>query len=200
MATRFRGYLPIVIDIETAGFDHQTNAVLEIAAVIIKMDDAGFISPAETIACNVLPFEGAILDPKALAFNGILEPTSALRQAKTEIEALREIFAPIRQAMKTSNCKRAILTGHNAAFDLNFLKAAIKRSKIKRDPFHPFSTFDTVTLAGLAYQQTVLAHAIAAADIEWDASKAHTAVYDAEKTAELFCKIVNQWQIQIGLD
>ena len=194
MKRRFRGYLPVVIDIETAGFDAEKNAVLEIAAVILKINDAGFISPAETIAYNVLPFAGAVLDPKALAFNGILEPESALRKAETETNALMALFRPIRAALKASDCKKAILTGHNAAFDLSFLKAAIRRCKIKRDPFHSFSTFDTVTLSGLAYQQTVLARAIAVADIEWDSSQAHTAVYDAEKTAELFCKIINQWQ------
>ncbi|MHB1799788.1 MAG: ribonuclease T, partial [Vulcanimicrobiaceae bacterium] len=64
----------------------------------------------------------------------------------------------------------------------------------KRSPFHPFSCFDTVSLAGLAYGQTVLARALQAAGIEWDAAQAHSAVYDAERTAELFCTIVNRWQ------
>jgi ribonuclease T len=194
IAKRFRGFLPVIVDIETSGFDGQKNALLEIAAVTIRMDDQGCVHPHETIATNIYPFEGAILEPAALEFNGIIDPKSPLRNALEEREALQYLFAPIRRAIKKSACKRAILTAHNAGFDMAFLTAAIARSQIKRNPFHPFSTFDTVSFAGLAYGQTVLAKAIRAADIEWDANLAHSAIYDAEKTAELFCKIVNQWQ------
>ncbi len=193
MAKRFRGYLPVVVDVETGGFDAKTDALLEIAAVTIRMDDAGLLHPAETHACHVEPFPGANLDPKALAFNGI-DPEHPFRLALPEKEALQKIFKPVSHAIKESNCTRAILVGHNAFFDLGFLNAAVERTNIKRNPFHPFSTLDTVSLAALAYGQTVLSKAIQAADIEWDNSEAHSAIYDTEKTAELFCAIVNQWQ------
>ena len=85
--------------------------------------------------------------------------------------------------------------GHNAHFDLNFLNAAVARVQHKRNPFHPFSTFDTVTLAGMAYGQTVLSRAMQAAGLAWDGASAHSAVYDAERTAELFCTILNRWQV-----
>jgi len=192
IAQRFRGFLPIVVDVETAGFDAQNDALLEVAAVILRMDESGRISPGESINRHLEPFPGANLDPKALAFNGI-DPDHPFRDAKPEDQALREIFAPIRHAVKASQCKRAILVGHNAFFDLNFLNTAAARAGIKRNPFHPFSTFDTVSLAGLAYGQTVLARAVIAADIEWNPDEAHAALYDAEKTAELFCAIVNRW-------
>jgi ribonuclease T len=192
IAQRFRGFLPIVVDVETAGFDAQNDALLEVAAVILRMDESGQISPGESINRHLEPFPGANLDPKALAFNGI-DPDHPFRDAKPEDQALREIFAPIRHAVKASQCKRAILVGHNAFFDLNFLNTAAARAGIKRNPFHPFSTFDTVSLAGLAYGQTVLARAVIAADIEWNPDEAHAALYDAEKTAELFCAIVNRW-------
>ena len=52
---------------------------------------------------------------------------------------------------------------------------------------------DTVTLAGMAYGQTVLSRAVQAAGIEWNGDEAHSAVYDTQKTAELFCKILNRW-------
>ena len=194
IAKRFRGFLPVVVDVETGGFDAKTDALLEIAAVTIRMEPNGTIHPYESIACHVEPFTGANLDPKALAFNGI-DPDHPFRDAVPEKEALQSVFKPIRQAVKQSECKRAILVGHNAFFDLGFVNAAAERAKIKRNPFHPFSTFDTVSLAGLAYGETVLAKAAIAANIEWDNNEAHSAVYDTMKTAELFCHIVNQWKI-----
>ncbi len=192
MAERFRGYLPVVVDVETGGFCAATDALLEIAAVTLRVDDAGRIQPAESFSEHVLPFEGANLDPKALAFTGI-DPYHPLRMAKAEKEALVSLFAPIRAAVKASGCKRAILVGHNAFFDLGFVNAAVERCNYKRSPFHPFSTFDTVTLAGMAFGQTVLARSIMAAGIEWDPAQAHGALYDAQKTAQLFCHILNQW-------
>jgi ribonuclease T len=193
MAGRFRGYLPVVVDVETGGFDAGKDALLEIAAVIIRIDENGLLQPAESHACHVEPFAGANIDPKALAFNGI-DPHHPFRMALTEIEALKKISQPVRRAMKESGCTRAILVGHNAFFDLGFLNAAVERSGYKRNPFHPFSTFDTVSLAGLAYGQTVLSRSVQAAGLEWDNSEAHSAIYDAEKTAELFCTIINSWQ------
>ena len=193
MSNRFRGYLPVVIDVETAGFDAKKDALLEVAAVLIEMDSDGKLKRGKTIQVNVEPFLGANLNPEALAFNGI-NPHHPFRMAKPEDEALKIIFQPVRQALKESQCKRAILVGHNAAFDLNFMNAAVDRAGIKRNPFHPFSTFDTVSLCGLAYGQTVLAKSAKAAGMEWSTSEAHSAAYDAEQTATLFCKIVNLWQ------
>ncbi|MEW7995028.1 MAG: ribonuclease T [gamma proteobacterium symbiont of Clathrolucina costata] len=193
MAQRFRGYLPVVVDVETGGFDSTNDALLEIAATTIAMDQLGMLYPAETHAYHLIPFEGANIDPKALEFTGI-DPQHPFRDALPEKEALRFIFAPIRKAVKASGCKRAILVGHNAFFDLGFLNAAVERSGIKRNPFHPFSTFDTVTLAGAAYGQTVLAKAAKAAGLDWDSSEAHSAIYDTQQTAKLFCGIINRWQ------
>lgn len=195
---RFRGYLPVVVDVETAGFDARRDALLEIAAVILRMDDEGTIRPGRTVSCHVEPFPGANLDPKALAFNGI-DPHHPFREALAERAALDHLFKPIREAVKASACKRAILVGHNAFFDLGFINAAVERTGYKRNPFHPFSTFDTVTLAGMAFGQTVLARAVIAAGLSWDASQAHSAIYDTEKTAELFCHVVNHWQQATGV-
>ena len=200
MATRFRGYLPVVVDVETAGFNAKTDALLEVAAVLVRMDKDGFLKMDRTIQCHIEPFPGANLEPEALAFNGI-DPHHPFRMAKTEHDGLTEIFRPIRQAVKEAGCNRAILVGHNAFFDLGFINAAVERTGIKRNPFHPFSTFDTVTLGALAYGQTVLARAGKAHGIVWDNEEAHSADYDAEKTAELFCGIINQWRkFQLGID
>lgn len=193
MAERFRGFLPVVVDVETAGFNPDTDALLEIAAVTLRIDLNGNLQPQETHSAHVKPFPGANLDASALAFTGI-DPHHPLRIAVDEAEALRKIFEPVRKAVKESGCTRAILVGHNPAFDLSFVKAAVDRARVKRNPFHQFSTFDTATLGGLAYGQTVLARAMKAANIEWDDSQAHSAVYDTEKTAELFCAIVNRWK------
>ena len=192
MAQRFRGFLPVVIDVETGGFNARTDALLEIAAVIVTMDEDGRLMAKETISYHVKPFEGANIDPAALEFTGI-DPYHPLRLAISEKEALENIFKGIRKALKEQGCRRAILVGHNASFDHGFVTAACERCDIKRNPLHPFSTFDTATLAGLAYGQTVLAKACEAAKVNFDASEAHSARYDTEKTAELFCKIVNRW-------
>ena len=192
LGNRFRGYLPVIIDIETAGFKAKKNPLLEIAAIIVEIDDNGKLQTTETHACNIIPFSGSELDQAALKFTGI-DPYHPFRMAIEEKEALNKIFKPIKAAVKRNECTRAILVGHNPAFDLNFLNAAIERTKIKRSPFHPFSSFDTATLGGLVYGQTVLAKIAKAAGLEWDSEKAHSAIYDAEQTAILFCKIVNKW-------
>jgi ribonuclease T len=192
ISRRFRGFLPVVVDVETAGFDCESHALLEIAAVPIKMNGSGKVEPGETLSCHVQPFEGAQLDPKALEFTGI-DPYHPFRLAKPEAEALELIFEPIFELIRLQRCTRAILVGHNPFFDLGFIKAAARRQKFRKIPFHQFSTFDTATLGGLAYGQTVLARAAQAAGIKWDNDEAHSAVYDAERTAELFCEIVNRW-------
>ena len=199
MASRFRGYLPVVIDVETAGFNPKKNALLEIAAVLLEMDHQGFIKPGETIACHILPFKGAELDQSALDFTGI-DPYHPFRMAIEEKQALPKIFKPIREAIKQNGCTRAILVGHNPSFDLSFINEAARRSGIKRNPFHSFSTFDTATLGGLAYGQTVLARAVKAAGFEWDSERAHSAIYDTQRTADLFCNIVNRWSTLTELE
>ncbi|GAL09509.1 ribonuclease T [Vibrio astriarenae] len=156
---RFRGYFPVVIDVETAGFNSETDALLEICAVTLKMDDEGNLHPASTIHFHVEPFEGANLEKEALEFNGIRDPFSPLRGAVSEMEALKEIYKLVRKEQKAADCSRAIMVAHNANFDHSFVMAASERCKLKRVPFHPFATFDTATLSGLAYGQTVLAKA-----------------------------------------
>jgi ribonuclease T len=194
---RFRGFLPVVIDVETGGFNARTDALLEIAAVLVDMDDKGFLSPGESFHFHVEPFRGANLEKAALDFTGI-DPDNPLRGAVDEGIALRDIFEGVRHAMKDYDCTRAVLVGHNAFFDQEFLKAAVGRANIKRDPFHPFSCFDTATLSGLAFGQTVLAKACEMAGIPFDQREAHSALYDARRTAELFCTIVNRFRMLGG--
>ncbi len=193
IAERFRGFLPVVVDVETGGFNCRTDALLEIAAVLLQVDHAGALVQKETYRYHVLPFENANIESAALEVNGI-DPHHPLRPAIPERDALQRIFREVRAELRTTGCRRAILVGHNAQFDLGFLNEAVERSGIKRNPFHPFSIFDTATLAGVAYGQTVLARAVAAAGIPWDAGEAHSAAYDAERTADLFCGIVNQFR------
>ncbi|MFK8051988.1 MAG: ribonuclease T [Woeseiaceae bacterium] len=189
---RFRGFLPVVVDVETGGFNAATDALLEIAAVTIQANDSGRFSREETVRFHVKPFEGANMEPASLAVNGI-DPDHPLRPAIDERDALQRVFKEVRAAVREHECTRAVLVGHNAFFDLNFLNAAIARCNIKRSPFHPFSCFDTATLGGVALGQTVLSRAVRRAGIDWDESQAHSAAYDAEKTADLFCEIVNRF-------
>jgi len=193
IVNRFRGFQPVVVDVETGGFNAPTDALLELAMSVIEMDADGWLSPGEIMMQHIKPFEGANIEEAALEFNGI-RPHHPLRPAVSEREALKQLFGPIRQSLRETGCKRAVLVGHNAHFDLGFLNAAIDRTAYKRNPFHPFSCFDTATLGGLAYGQTVLARAVAAAGLDWDKSQAHSAAYDTERTAALFCNIVNRWR------
>ena len=193
ISKRFRGFLPVAVDVETGGFNAETDALLELAACIVEMDDDGWLHPGEIISRHVEPFPGANLDPKALEFNGI-RPDHPLRPAVEESRALKDVFGPVRKAVKATGCQRAVLVGHNPAFDLSFINAAVGRTGYKRNPFHPFSAFDTATLGGLAYGQTVLARAATAAGLDWDKDSAHSAKYDTLRTAELFCRIVNRWK------
>ena len=191
IAQRFRGFLPVVVDVETGGFVSATDALVEIAAVTIRLDDDGHVRPGETIRYHVKPFPGARLDPASLEVTGI-DPFHPLRPALEESDAVRRVFKDVRKEVKAQKCNRAILVGHNAFFDLQFLNAVVERTNIKRNPFHPFSSFDTVTLGGLAVGQTVLGKAVVAAGFDWDENQAHSAAYDAEMTALLFCEIVNR--------
>ena len=193
MADRFRGFLPVIIDVETGGFDWERHALLEIAAVVVRMDDEGFVHPDPVVSTHVEPFPGSELDPRSMEITGI-DPGHPFRAALPERAALDHIFKPVREAVRDAGCQRAILVGHNAAFDIGVLNAAIRRTAHKRSPFHPFSCFDTVTLGGLAYGQTVLSRAVEASGRSWDSREAHAAVYDAERTAELFCGVVNRWK------
>tara|TARA_E500000178_G_scaffold113127_1_gene113051 strand:- start:2152 stop:2799 length:648 start_codon:yes stop_codon:yes gene_type:complete len=193
LADRFRTYLPVVIDIETGGFNSATDAILEISAVILEMDQEESLVIKQTFFNRIIPFDGANIEEAALKFTGI-DPYHPLRIARSEKVVFQTMFKLVREAMKSNGCKRAILVGQNSHFDHGFLNAASERNNLKRNPFHPFSSFDTATLSGLAYGQTVLARACEVADIEFDNNEAHSARYDAEKTAELFCKIVNKWK------
>lgn len=189
---RFRGFLPVVVDVETGGFNADKDALLEIAAVLLDYSSENGWHRTETVAHHVEPFAGANLDEAALKFNKI-DPYHPFRLAVSEEKALDAVFQAVRAAVREHQCTRAILVGHNPAFDLAFVKSAAARCKIKKNPFHQFSTFDTAALAGVALGQTVLQRAVKAADIPWDSTAAHSAIYDAEKTAELFCYIVNRW-------
>jgi ribonuclease T len=193
IAKRFRGFLPVVVDVETGGFNSATDALLEIAAVMLKFNPDGDLVLGESYRYLVKPFPGARLDPASLEITGI-DPFHPLRPAIDEGEALRRLFHDVRKEVKEQSCNRAILVGHNSFFDVQFLNAAVERTKIKRNPFHPFSSFDTATLGGVAFGQTVLGRAVTAAGFPWEDDRAHAALYDAEMTARLFCAVVNRFR------
>lgn len=193
LSQRFRGFLPIVIDVETGGVNPAKDALLEIAAISITMDDQGLIHPDQAYHYHVLPFEGANLDPGALAFNKI-DPYHPFRFAIPEAQALRELFSATSKECKQKSCSRAVLVGHNAWFDQQFINAAVERCQLGYNPYHRFTSFDTATLSALVYGQTVLSRALELAKIPFNTDEAHSALYDAKHTAELFCVIVNHWK------
>lgn len=198
ISQRFRGFLPVVVDVETGGFDKDKDALLEVAAVLLNFDEVGKLIPVETLHYHVKPFAGSNIEPASLKLTGI-DPFHPLRPALEEAEVAKRLFGRIREYQKMQGCSRTILVGHNAPFDLGFIKALSSRTQYDRDPFHPFSCLDTVSLGALAYGQTVLARIASAAEIEYDTKQAHGARYDTELTAKIFCKIVNLWSEKIGV-
>ena len=82
-------------------------------------------------------------------------------------------------------------------FDHGFVFAACDRNNIKRN-LSPLLHFDTATLAGLAYGQTVLAKACRRPELNFDKPEAHSALYDAQKTAELLHDCQLKWQAMGG--
>src|SRR3546814_15283297 len=92
MAERFRGYLPVVVDVETGGFDWNRHALLEIAAVPIELDDAGRFVPGEVASAHLEPAPGTSIDPKSLEVTGIILD-HPFRMAKPEKAALDHVFA-----------------------------------------------------------------------------------------------------------
>jgi ribonuclease T len=193
IASRFRGFLPVVVDVETSGLNPATDALLEIAVVPLTLDEKGIMQLTKTHAYHVEPFIGAHFDPEALAVTGI-DPTHPLRSAIPEQQALHLIFREIEQLLAQTGCQRAVWVGHNIWFDLAFIQAAAQRCHFRKVPYHSFTTFDTATLAAVALGETVLAKALRCANIPFDVSQAHSAVYDAEQTAKLFCHIVNHFR------
>ncbi|QJC32795.1 ribonuclease T [Enterobacteriaceae endosymbiont of Donacia semicuprea] len=196
LSSRFRGFYPVVIDIETSGFNSKYNAILEISLITLKMNN-GWLEKNEMLHFHILPFNGSHISKDALAFNGININTS-LRGAITENKALKIIFSKISQDIKKNRCKKAVIVAHNASFDHSFIMEAIKRTKMENyNPFHSFVTFDTASMSGLILGQTVLAKSCHAMGISFDNNQAHSALYDTNRTAELFCKLVNKWK-EIG--
>ncbi|WP_343192314.1 ribonuclease T [Buchnera aphidicola (Formosaphis micheliae)] len=193
LKNRFRGFYPVVIDVETAGFNAQTDALLEIGVTTLNMDEKGWLKKESSLHFHIIPFHGSTIQPEAIAFNRI-DPFNPLRGAISEQEALFFIFEKIKKSMQNNNCSKSIIVAHNATFDHNFIMAAIKRTGIQNNPFHPFATFDTAALSGLVVGQTVLAKACKAAGLFFDNKQAHSALYDTQKTAELFCELVNRWK------
>lgn len=192
---RFNNQLPVVVDIETSGVNPLKDAILEMAAMIIQTDEQGYLVPGELFNCHVMPFEGAHLDPAALAINRI-DPYHPFRFAIDEKKALTDLFDFVAKGVAQAGCHRALLVGHNAHFDLSFIQATMKRCKFKRSPFHAFTCFDTATLSGVIFGKTVLAKALHQAKIPYDKNEAHSAIYDTKRTAELFCYLANRIKLQ----
>ena len=191
LKNRFRKYLPVVVDIETGGFDPDINAILEIAITLIE-EEKGLLVPGETYRHHINPYEGSIVEKESLEFTKI-KLDHPLRNAIEENEALNDLFKIINKAKNKYECSRAILVGHNAHFDKSFLDASVIRNKIKKTPFHKFSVIDTVSLGVLATGQTVLARICDELSIDYDNDEAHSAAYDTKVTAEVFCSIINKF-------
>ena len=196
MKERFRKYLPVVVDLETGGFNPLNNAILEIAITLVEEED-DLLFVGETFRFHIEPYEGLLVEQESLEFTKI-NLDHPLRNAVTEDFALKALFKIINKARDKYECSRAILVGHNAHFDSSFMNAAVERNKIKRSPFHPFSVLDTVTLGALVTNQTVLARICESLEVDYDSKEAHSAAYDSDVTAKVFCKIINEFNQKVS--
>ena len=185
----FAGFLPVVVDVETAGVNASTDALLEVAACVLVVDD-GRLVPGPIWHEHIQPFEGAHLDQGALLINRII-PDHPLRFAKTECDALSSLHEFVEKHRVEQSCHRAILVGHNAHFDLDFINAVCKRLGIC-SPFHRFRVLDTVTLSMVQLGVSVLAKALIRTKLGYDAEEAHGALYDTIQTAKLFCHLYHE--------
>ncbi|SVB78166.1 uncharacterized protein METZ01_LOCUS231020 [marine metagenome] len=188
---RFRKFLPVVVDLETGGFNSKKNAILEIAIQLIDFKNDKLIL-GDSLRYHIQPSSDLLVEQESLDFLK-LDLNNPLRMPVNEGFALKELFKFINKQKKKYECTRAILVGHNAFFDHRFLFEACKRNNIKKSPFHPFSLIDTVSLGVLATRQTVLARICKELNIPYDDNEAHSATYDANVTAQVFCKIFNQY-------
>jgi ribonuclease T len=190
LKNRFRKYLPVIVDLETGGFNPEVNPILEIALQFVDLEENGFVL-GESVRYHLAPADGLILNKEALEFTKI-ELNHPLRNAVTTEEALKSICKIVNKKRSENECSRAILVGHNAHFDLSFLQTNLNRYQIKNSPFHPFSVFDTVSLGAAFTGQTVLARIAKELNINYDNDLAHSASYDAEITAKIFCILMNR--------
>ena len=90
LSERFRGYLPVVLDLETGGFDHQVNPILELACCFVQMqDDRLSIKGQES--WNVQPVDGMVVEPASLKVTGI-DLDDPHRDAMDEASVLKDFF------------------------------------------------------------------------------------------------------------
>ena len=187
----------MVVDLETGGLDPNKNPILELACSFLNYENEKLV-PHKSFSWDIKPQPNLEIDPSSQLLTGI-DPLLDIENRTDEKAAINSFFKEVRRETKTNECTRAVLVAHNSVFDNSFLNAAIQRHRIKRSPFHPFTTFDTATLGGVAFGHTDLREACQRADIAYDKKSAHCASYDCEVTAFLFCKIVNLWySAQIG--
>ena len=189
LSKRFRGFLPIVVDIETAGFDPNKNAILEIAVIFMDYADTVLVT-TDTFHEHIIPEPGLILDPEALEFTKII-PDHPFRFAVSEKAMLASLRDKIQQQCALTGCSRAVLVGHNGQFDLSFIQAALIRQEMSM-LLHRFLVFDTATLSAAFLGETVLARAVRRSGKPFDEKEAHGALYDATVTAELFAHLINR--------
>jgi ribonuclease T len=169
ISDRFRGYLPVVVDLETGGFSKDDNPILEVACSFVTMRDDQ-LCLKDSASWSLEPYEGSTIEPASLKVTGI-DLDDPNRNAIDERDALVEFFKTVRDEMKFAGCHRAIMVAHNASFDQGFLNTACDRLKIKRNPFHPFTALDTATLGALAFGHTVLSEACRRAGLDFSEAR-----------------------------
>ncbi len=193
ISERFRGFFPVIVDVETAGFNPATDALIELAACTVTFNDQGQLVRDESFHANILPFAGANMEKSNLDFLGV-DPYDVNRHALTEEAFLKPLFKTLSKKAKAANCTRCILVGQNGHFDHSFVMAAAQRVDPKKCPFHPFSVIDLATLSMVLLGQSVLRVAVETAGLEFDTARAHGAEYDAEIETDLFCWLMNRYQ------
>ena len=136
IAERFRGFLPVVVDVETGGFNAQTDALLEIAATIVEVDDDGLLTTGELRSTHVIPFKMPISTQNHSKSRALQTPTT-----RCALRARERCFRIHLQAHSGGGTQPSLhprhFGRHNASFDLSFINAAVARTGIKKNPTPP---------------------------------------------------------------
>ncbi len=169
------------IDIETTGFNVETQEIIEIGCVIVKQNDGVLGEVVEEFELKIKPERLDLADPEALSINGYNEAEWLFAMT---LEQAMKVFAE-----KTKEC---IFAAHNAAFDWSFIAKAFATTQVENQMF--YAKIDTISfaLAKLHNNPEVTRYSLGALCDYFGITndRAHTALADTRATVEMYRKLL----------
>jgi len=126
----------IVLDIEASGTNYEKHSILSLGAL-------DFDNPDYRIYLECQAWEGAHVDPDALAVNGFSEAEATDDTKETEAQLIAQFLT------WADGVEDQTFAGQNVSFDRDFVRVACERAGYN----YPFAhrTIDTHTLAYMHY-------------------------------------------------